>query len=374
MEIRARYTLIGLFTLSVITAAFGFVFWLNHAGGLTQRALYQARFESTVSGLLKGSAVLFNGIRVGEVVELRLTADNPRQVTALFAVERQTPVRSDTKAGIEFQGLMGSPVISLKGGAASAQSLSSLNNEPPLLSADPDAGQNVTDSARSVLRHIDTVVTDNSEPLKSLIANINTFSGALARNSDRVDGILAGLERMTAGGAKKASAHVFDLIAPRDFPPLPKTPQGQLLIPEPDILGKLFNDEIQVRSAAGTPAASFEAKWPDTLSRVLQSRIIQSFENANYLKALGRQPEGLKVDYQLLIDVRSFQVQTSLKSAADISFSAKIIGENGQILGARIFQASVPATVSDEASIAASLNEAFGKAVTELVVWTCKTI
>ena len=374
MEIRARYTLIGLFTLSVIAAVFGFVYWLNNAGGLMQRALYQARFENTVSGLLKGSAVLFNGIRVGEVVELKLTPDNPRQVTALLAVERQTPVRADTKVGIEFQGLMGSPVISLKGGVASAQTLSSANNEPPLLSADPDAGQNMTDSARSVLRHIDTVVTDNSEPLKILIANINTFSGALARNTDRVDGILSGLERMTGGGAKKASAHVFDLVAPRDFPELAKIPDGQLLIPEPEILGKLFNDEIQIRTAAGTPAASFEAKWPDSLSRVMQSRIIQSFENANFQKAIGRQPEGLLVNYQLFIDVRNFQVSTSPTPVADIQFSAKIVGDNGKILGARLFQASVPASVSDEASVAKSLNEAFGKAVTELVVWTCKTI
>ncbi len=374
MEIRARYALIGLFALSSIAAAFVFVYWLNHAGGLTQRALYQARFENTVSGLLNGSAVLFNGIRVGEVVELRLTPDNPRQVTAILAVERQTPVRSDTKVGIEFQGLMGSPVISLNGGSASAPPVPSVNNEPPLLSADPNAGQNMTESARSVLRHIDTVVTDNSEPLRTLIANINTFSGALARNSDRVDGILAGLERLTGGGAKKASGHVFDLVAPRVFPPLPKIPQGQMLVPEPDILGKLFNDEIQVIAAAGTPAPGFEAKWPDTLSRVMQSRIIQSFENASYLKAMGRQSEGLVVNYQLIVDVRSFQVSASPTPVAEIQFSAKIVGENGQILGARLFQTSVPASVQDEASVAASLNEAFGKAMTDLVVWTCKTI
>lgn len=374
MEIRARYTLIGLFTVLATAAAFAFVYWLNTAGGLGQHALYRARFENSVSGLLKGSAVLFNGIRVGEVSELRLNPEDPKQVIAVLTVEQQTPVRSDTKVGIDFQGLMGAPVVSLMGGSAAAQLIAAAGNEPPLLSADPNAGQNITESARVVLRHIDTVVSDNSEPLKTLIANINTFSGALARNSDRVDGILSGLERMTGGGAKKASAHVFDLIAPSDIPPLAKIPEGQLLIPEPDILGKLFNDEIQVRAAAGTPAASFEARWPDTLSRVMQARLIQSFENANYLKTIGRQPEGLTVNYQLFIDVRSFQVSTSPNPVADIQFSAKIVGDNGKILGAKLFQANAPASIADEASIAASLNEAFGKAVTELVVWTCKTI
>ena len=51
---------------------FGFVYWLNNAGGLSERTVYQVRFENTVSGLLPGAAVLFNGIRVGEVTGLQL--------------------------------------------------------------------------------------------------------------------------------------------------------------------------------------------------------------------------------------------------------------------------------------------------------------
>lgn len=373
MEIRARYTLIGAFTLAAIAAAFAFVYWLNNAGGLGSRAMYRVRFENTVAGLLKGSAVLFNGIRVGEVSALQLSADNPKQVIALLAIDTATPVRTDTKAGIEFQGLMGAPVISLKGGLAASPMLPVDGKDPPLLVADPDSGQNMTEAARGVLRHIDGVVTDNAEPLKGLIANINTFSAVLAKNTDRVDGILSGIERMT-GGAKKSSAHVFDLITPHDFPKLTKIPAGQLVVPEPEVLGNLFNDEIVVRSADGVRNTTFAAKWPDTLSRVLQSRIIQGFENANYLNALGRQPEGLKIDYQLLIDVRSFQVVTAAEPHADIEFSAKIVADTGQILGAKIFKASVPAQTTDEASIAAGLNAAFAKAVTELVVWTCTTI
>ncbi len=373
MEIRARYTLIGLFTLAAILAGFTFVYWLNNAGGLGQRATYRVQFENTVSGLLKGSAVLFNGIRVGEVSQLQLNAGNPKQIIAVLAIDTATPVRADTKAGIEFQGLMGAPVVSLKGGAANAPSLVSDGQVPPMLTADPDAGQNMTEQARSVLRHIDGVVTDNSEPLKSLIANINTFAGALAKNTDRVDGIMSGLERMT-GGAKKSTAHVFDLAAPREFPGLAKIPPGQLVIPEPEILGNLFNDEMVVKSPTGERSTAFAAKWPDTLSRVLQSRIIQGFENANVLNTLGRQPEGLKVDYQLLIDVRHFQVITADQPHADIEFSAKIVSDAGQILGAKIFTVSVPARTTDEQGIAASLNAAFAKAAADLVVWTCATI
>ena len=82
METRARYALIGLFMLAVIAASFGFVYWLENKGGFSQRETYLVKFQGSVSGLLVGSAVLFNGLRVGEVTELGLQADAPQDVTA----------------------------------------------------------------------------------------------------------------------------------------------------------------------------------------------------------------------------------------------------------------------------------------------------
>ena len=116
MEIRARYVQMGAFTLAVLVAGFAFVYWLNNAGSLRDRAVYRVRFEGSVSGLLKGSAVLFNGIRVGEVTRLDLNPTDPRQVQVIIAVDRNAPVRVDTTVSIDFQGLTGSPVVSLAGG------------------------------------------------------------------------------------------------------------------------------------------------------------------------------------------------------------------------------------------------------------------
>src|SRR6187399_1781646 len=121
METRAPYALIGLLVLAAIGAVFGFVYWLNNTGGLNKRTVYHVRFVNTVAGLLPGAAVLFNGIRVGEVTDLQLNSDDPRQITAKVAIATSTPVRPDTRAGLEFQGLTGVPVITLEGGTASAQ-------------------------------------------------------------------------------------------------------------------------------------------------------------------------------------------------------------------------------------------------------------
>ena len=141
METRAPYALIGLFVLAAVGAVFGFVYWLHNTGGLGERTVYRIRFENNVAGLLTGAAVLFNGIRVGEVTGLELSPDNPREVTATIAVATSTPVRTDTRAGLEFQGLTGVPVISLLGGEPAATGLATSKTQPALIVADPPPGR-----------------------------------------------------------------------------------------------------------------------------------------------------------------------------------------------------------------------------------------
>ncbi len=135
MEIRARFVLIGLFALAVIVAGFGFVYWMENTAGLGERTLYQVRFDHSVSGLLLGSPVQFNGIRVGEVTDLALNPGDPRQVLVTIAVAADTPVRADTTAGLAFGGLTGVPEIALTGGSPDAPPPQASDGGLPLLVA-----------------------------------------------------------------------------------------------------------------------------------------------------------------------------------------------------------------------------------------------
>src|SRR5579872_2234139 len=150
METRAPYVIVGAFVLSAIAAVFGFVYWLNNTGGIGKRDTYQVVFNGPVPGLLVGAGVLFNGIRVGEVTSLAITADRPREVRASIAVAQNTPVRADTKVGLDFQGLTGVPVVALEGGEDSSGSLTNRT-----LVAEQGAGQSMTQAARDALRKVD---------------------------------------------------------------------------------------------------------------------------------------------------------------------------------------------------------------------------
>jgi len=189
MEDRAKYVLIGLFTFAVIASAFGFVYWLYNAAGTKESASYRVIFSGSVAGLRVGAPVLFNGIRVGQVTKLGLT-DNPSQVMAMLAVDKATPIRKDTRVTLEFAGLTGIASVSLKGVLASALPLASENGQPPTLKADTSASQDLSASVRESLNKVDAVITENQESLHKAIKNLEDFTGALARNGDKIDKVM----------------------------------------------------------------------------------------------------------------------------------------------------------------------------------------
>jgi phospholipid/cholesterol/gamma-HCH transport system substrate-binding protein len=375
METRAPYVLIGTFVLAIAAAVFGFVYWLHNVGGLGERTIYRVQFENSVSGMLIGAAVLFNGIRVGEVTGLDLDPEHPNRIVATVAVATGTPVRADTQAGIDFQGISGVAVVTLNGGDPKAPRLISTDGKPPIIAADPMAWQTMTQAARTVLQRLDTILAENSAAFKTAVSNISTFAEALGRNSNRIDGIIAGLERMTGGGAVAAAAAVYDLNAPREFPKLGKEPpKAQLGVGEPTAVLMLDSQRILVRPDAPKDASFADAKWSDNVPKLVQSKLIQAIENSNYFAAVGRQSEGLTNDYQLAVDVRAFQISTRPSARAEVEFSAKIVGENGRIVASRVFRGTVPTEVTDAASAAAALDLAFGQAATQLVTWAAEAI
>ncbi len=368
MENRARYILIGGFTLAFIIGVFGFVYWLKNTSGLGQ-VTYHVRLEQPVAGLTVGSSVLFNGIRVGAITELRLDRQDPKRLTVSISVNPATPIRSDTQVDVTYQGLTGAPAISLKGGTASAGPLPAQNGQPPLLVAGAGVGQNFTESARATLHNIDDLITDNAKPLHTAITGISTFADMLGRNSKRIEGMISGLEKLTGGGAEKPAA-VFDLAAATDFPMINKTINAQMVVPDPVTILVFDTQKILIRTYAGTYSTVDGGRWADNLPKLMQARIVQSFENAHQLSTVSRPIDLLEAPYRLELGIRNFEISPGPTPTAVVEFSARLLDDKGKVLGARIFNDSSQAKSTQAADAVAALNAAFAKAAHELVVWT----
>lgn len=192
METRANYALIGLFTLIAIFAGFAFVYWIGGRDAGVRRDRIAVIFSGSVSGLLRGGSVNFNGVRVGEVTDIRLMPEDPRRVVATIEVDQSTPVKADTRARLEFQGLTGVASIALVGGDAQASPLRPRSGDPiPTIFGDRSDVQDILETVREVARKVDgvlarveEVVTEAQGPLVRTARNAEKFTDALAANAD----------------------------------------------------------------------------------------------------------------------------------------------------------------------------------------------
>jgi phospholipid/cholesterol/gamma-HCH transport system substrate-binding protein len=367
METRAPFVVVGAFVLAAIVAVFGFVYWLHNSGGLGPRTAYHVQFDGSVPGLLVGAGVLFNGIRVGEVTDLTLAPDSPRRVNATISVASTTPVRSDTKVGLEFQGLTGVPVIALEGGT-----LASSSGAVPMLIAEPGAGRSMTQAARDALLRVDSVLADNSGPLKDTIANFKVFSEGLARNTGKIDSILAGLEK-TMGGGTPAQKITYDLRAPPNPGPASKAIKGQLAIPEPTAVAMLETQRFLFSPAKDYPGFT-DVLWADSIPKLLQARLIESFENYDIAHAPLRTTDIGQTDFQLLIDVRHFRIATDPEIMAEIGLSARIVDKNGKVIASRLFEDREKFDKIEPPAAVAAFNEAFGRIARDMIGWTVQAL
>lgn len=180
--------MIGSLTLALIAGAFiGFLGYQKFAG-VRQQGPLRVIFEGSASGLHKGGSVNFGGIRVGEVISLKL--DNPRRVIALAMVDNSAPIRKDTLVGLEFQGLTGVAAISLTGGSIEAAPVPLDEDGVPVLTADPNALQDVQEKIRAALRNVDKVIADNQGALKDTLLSFETFTASLASSTERIDSVV----------------------------------------------------------------------------------------------------------------------------------------------------------------------------------------
>jgi len=304
------------------------------------------------------------------VTALQLDVKNPQLVMATIAVDALTPIRSDTKAGLDFQGLTGVPVITLQGGSTPLPATQ--KSEPYVLVADPLAGQSMTNAARDALRRLDGILMDNAEPVRSMIANLNTFSSALARNSERLDVIVGGLEKMM-GGKGSAVPVIYDLTAPTQFTAIAKPRQTQLTVAEPTALIMFETRKFLVRPNPSDDPTFANAEWSDNIPKLLQAKIVQAFENVGLSQSVSRPTEGLTADKQLAIDIRKFHISVSPEPMAEIEFVAKILSD-GRVAEAKVFRASVPVSDMKAPLAAAALDMAFSECAIALVEWAADVI
>jgi phospholipid/cholesterol/gamma-HCH transport system substrate-binding protein len=185
METRARFILVGVFTIVGLLAALGFSLWLAKVQLDRTYARYDIVFDS-VAGLGQASAVQYNGVNVGQVLTIALDRDDPALVRVRIEIYASTPIRADTRASLATQVVTGVSFVALEGGSAAAPPLR------PVLPADVA----VIASRPSVMQGLIADAPDLLAEAILLMRDIRAFT--TPENGAAITAILTNVERATA--------------------------------------------------------------------------------------------------------------------------------------------------------------------------------
>lgn len=193
METRANYILIGAFTLLSLLGALGLFLWLAKVEIDRQYAYYDILFED-VSGLGAAGDVRYNGLPVGQVVDLRFDDEDPSRVRIRIEVRADTPVTTQTVAQLQAQGVTGVAFVALSGGAPDADPLP----DGGLIPSERSALQSVFEGAPLLLERAIGLLEDVNEVFnEDNRAAIDAILQNTAAATARLDSTLTNLESLS---------------------------------------------------------------------------------------------------------------------------------------------------------------------------------
>ncbi|BCH32412.1 ABC transporter [Mesorhizobium sp. L-8-10] len=145
----------------------------------------------------------------------------------------------------------------------------------------------------------------------------------------------------------------------------------QVLIAEPSALKAIDGQNIVIRSGPGVIQYLKGAQWADRLPKIVQARLAESVQRSGAFAGVGRPGEGLAIDFQVLVEIREFEIRLGGGDTATVELFVKILNDrNGVVRAARTFKASSPVSGTGNDAYIAALDRAFGKAASEIVSWS----
>ena len=216
MERNANYALVGLISTILLIAMIVFIFWLTNFVLSAKYDDYEVVFRGPISGLSRGGDVQFNGIKVGEVNDIQLDAQDPNKVIAKIQVRADTPVRQDSDASLEPQGITGVNYIQLTAGTVSKQLLKDVTpqGQPRIINAKPGAfasllsgGGTLMQTALESLNRVNRVLSDeNIQKFDGIMSDVQSVTAELRKRK----AIIADADK-TLQDADQAAIQIRDL-------------------------------------------------------------------------------------------------------------------------------------------------------------------
>lgn len=157
-------------------------------------------------------------------------------------------------------------------------------------------------------------------------------------------------------------------------PDLPKV-DFQLVVEEPYAAGGLDTHRIAIYTGPYEVKYYAEARWAERVPRMVQTLLVESFENTGRIVSVGRQSVGLRSDFNLKSELREFQAE--LKEGGNgvpevlVALNSKLVSQTRQQIVASVnFDRRVKAKGNSLPAVIEAFDEALGHVLRETVQWT----
>lgn len=193
METRASYMIVGTFALLIVIGSLLFVLWTARNSQSDMRT-YEVVFYQSVSGLSVGGPVTLEGVRIGQVSGIKVSPQDPGQVIVRVLVAPDAPVRENSQATLEPQGVTGMSAVAISGGTADSPMLVAREGVIPRIPTKPSRLQEIMNSVPSILSALDKMVEransllskENTEIAGRFLASLTEITETLAKNKDSI--------------------------------------------------------------------------------------------------------------------------------------------------------------------------------------------
>lgn len=222
MERHANYALVGAASIVLLIAALVFIVWLGGTRLGDENDEYRVIFQGPVRGLSVGGEVQFNGIKMGQIQRITLDENDPNRVLTDIEITHKTPVRIDSLASTETQGISGVSVVQISAGTPTRELLRKANRgKRPVIASKPNAlssllqgGGQMVESATSALQQVNKALSDeNIQNLGAAVRDIRLTTGEIAANRAMFASAASALGKLdrAADDIQHAAASVRDI-------------------------------------------------------------------------------------------------------------------------------------------------------------------
>jgi phospholipid/cholesterol/gamma-HCH transport system substrate-binding protein len=182
MEPKVNYILVGSFVAFLGAAVLVGIMWLGKTDYRGSYDRYETHMRESVAGLSVDSTVKYRGVDVGRVKAIALNPNNPEEVLLTMDIVRGTPIKTDTIAILETQGLTGLATINLTGGSRDALPLQAQTGQAyPVIKTGPSLFFRLDEAVSRLL---------SEEGLAQLLVDLDSAAKGAAKVLDEDNRIL----------------------------------------------------------------------------------------------------------------------------------------------------------------------------------------